>query len=217
MALVILAVAEEDNGAPHRGFIAGVQQLFLAGQINGVIKGGAAAGLQAINRRRQRFLIVGEILHQLGMAVEADYEGPVGARANHLLEKGEGRILLEGEAASHRTAVVHQQAYPQGQVSLAAKVQNARWRPIVIEHAEIALRKIAHKFSVPVGGRKHHVDLIHSLADSEDRTGTARLFGIGADFRSRLCAAQVRSSGILDLGRGFRCREEQQQDSSEAV
>src|SRR5579871_5820225 len=90
------------------------QELFLAGAVDSVIEGGAAAIVQLVNARRKKLHVVGKILHQLHMAVKPLDECLIEANPQRVLQKRGGRALLEIETAIDRSTYVDKQPQVQG-------------------------------------------------------------------------------------------------------
>ncbi len=107
-ALVVFPVANHNEGPPHRVILLLFGQFGLAGVIDGIVQGGAAAILQAVNPGGQQRGIIGEILRDQAVGVESHHKGLVKVAAQGLLQKADGGFLLEGEARAHRTADVDQ-------------------------------------------------------------------------------------------------------------
>ena len=138
--------------------------------------------------------MVGEILGEAALFVEAHDERAVIAGTDDVLQKSGSRFFFECKAALHGTAYVHEQAEFDGQVGFAAEVEDGLHRLVVVEDGEIGLVQIADEFAVAIGRDEDHVDFIDALLDGED--GLARF----------LAGNARKSSGVAgvhrNIGRG---------------
>ena len=142
VAHVVVAIAEQDDGPAHRAVLLLLQQLVTAGKIQGVVHRGAAAWPEGPNSARERFRVVGEVLGDFRGDIETDDESLVVAGPYRLVEKLNGRFLLELETVPHGVAGIDQQPDLQRQVGLVVEAANLLNRLAVIDHGEIALGKI---------------------------------------------------------------------------
>ena len=101
VALIVFAVAQQNDGAAHRTGLLVLQQFVAAGEVERVIHCGAAAGAQAAHADRKLLGVIGEILHDFGRHVEANHECLVIMRANRGIQELDGRFLLELETIAH--------------------------------------------------------------------------------------------------------------------
>ena len=79
------------------------EHLVLAGLVEGVEEGGASAGTKLADALVQEIDIVGEVLREVGLDVEAFDEGAVVA-VKDLEEELDGGVLLELEALADGAA-----------------------------------------------------------------------------------------------------------------
>src|SRR5258708_39966423 len=75
LALIILTVADHDDGPPHWMVAAVLTQFFAAGSINGVIHRGAAAVAQTSHPGFEQPNVVGELLRHQAVSAEAHDKG----------------------------------------------------------------------------------------------------------------------------------------------
>ena len=180
------------------------EEFFFADAINCVVKGGASAIVQFVDAHRERLHIVGEILHQLGLAVETDDERAVESGADRVLQEAGGSSLFKIEAAVDRAAYVNEQTEIKRQIGFTAKVEDGLGRFVVIENREVGLRQIANKFAVFVGRDKQEVHFIDALVQRNDaglfivRTGGhgGNIGNFGREGRVSVCIRR------LSLGAG---------------
>ena len=109
MALVVVAVAEQDDGSPRRAVQRLFQQLVAAGIVERIVKRGASPRPQLVDTVIQFFGVIGKILRHFRSGVEAHNKRQVITLADCLIEKFDGRFLLELEAVANRTAGIDQQ------------------------------------------------------------------------------------------------------------
>src|SRR4029077_19033333 len=86
-ALIVFAVAQDDDGFANGMLGMFAQQLFLAGFVDCVIQRGAAAIAEALHAGREQRHFVGEILGKAALFVEPYDEGAVIAGTNDVLQK----------------------------------------------------------------------------------------------------------------------------------
>jgi hypothetical protein len=110
VAQVVVAVAEQNDGAAHWAGLLLLEQLVAAGEVQRVIHRSAAAGTQHADSRGEVFGAVGEILGHFRSGVEANHERLVVTAANDGVQKLNGRFLLKLEAVAHRVAGIDQQS-----------------------------------------------------------------------------------------------------------
>ena len=123
-ALIVFAVADDDDGFADGAIGMLAQELFFAGLVDGVIEGSAAAIAETLNAGGELGNAVGEILRQMALFIKADDKGLVVAGADDVLEKTGGGFFLEGETALHGTADIHEQAEFDGQVGFGTESQD---------------------------------------------------------------------------------------------
>src|SRR5581483_11431941 len=152
-------------------------QLLFTGTINRVIKRRATASMQAVHSDGQQSDVVGEVLRDLVMPIEAHYEGSVKLRTNNLLQEINRSLLLKIKAAAHRAAGVHQKSHLERQIGLAIKGHDCLRRFMVVQNCEIRLVQIAYEFAVTVSGNKENVDFVDAFLDGDERVAGG--IGIG--------------------------------------
>jgi len=76
-----------------------------------------------VNAIGEQLHVVGEILRELTLFIEADYERFVEAGTNRVLQEADGRVLFESKRQWDRTADVDEQAEVQGKIGFAAKLK----------------------------------------------------------------------------------------------
>jgi hypothetical protein len=137
--------------------------------------------------------LVGEILGQVALFVESDDEGAVVAGTDDVLQKSGGGFFFKSKAALHRAAHVHEQPEFDGQVGLAAEVEDRLHRLVVVENGEIVLVQIADELAVAIGRDEKHVDFIDAFLDGEDGWSARR-------WRNREAAALLEAWQAADVG-----------------
>ena len=190
-ALVVLAIAQQDDGAPRGPVALVLHQLVAARKVDGVIHGGAAARPQHAHPVRECLGVVGEVLRDFGRRVETDDERLVALRPDDLVQELDGRFLFELEAVTHRVAGINQQADAQRQVGLPAEGADALCRLVVVEHPKVALGKVFDEVTALVGDGEDHIDFVHALADDGQlvvSVAAVSLLGRLRRSRSRGCA-----------------------------
>ena len=158
LALVVFAVADHDDGPPHRMVAPFLAQLFAAGPVDGVIHRGSPAVAQASHSGFEQSHVVGELLRDLAVAAEAHDKSFVEIGPQGVLQETDRGFLLEIKAAVHRTAGIHQQAQLEGQIGLAAEVYDGLRRLVIVQDGEIALVQVAHELAAMVSGDEQHID-----------------------------------------------------------
>src|SRR5260370_9127168 len=167
-ALIVFAVAEDDDGFANGTVGMFPQQLFLARFVNCVIERGAAAIAEAAHSGGEQGYFVGEILGEAAFFVEPYDERAIIAGTNDVLQKSGGCFFFKSKATLHGTAYVHEQAQLHGQPGLAAEVDDVLHGLVVVENREIGLVQIADEFAVAIGSDEQHVDFIDAFLDGED-------------------------------------------------
>src|SRR5580700_4883417 len=204
IALVIFAIAYDYDRLPC-GMIGTVfQKLIFASAIDCIVERGASAILQAVDAIGKQLHIVGEILRELALFVEADYESPVESHANRVLEKADRGILLEIKTAVDRTAHVDEQAHVQRQIGFATKIQNGLRRLMIVKDRKIALIQISNKLAMLVGGDEQHVHFIDTFVNGEHRASLRIIGGRGTGIWAGAGSAAGESIGVgLRLGKDW--------------
>ena len=99
----------------------------------------AAPRTQSTHALRKRFGVVGKILRDFGSHIETDHKCLVVLRPYGLIEKRDGRFLLELEAVAHRVAGVHQQPDLQRQIGFAVETANLIRGLVVVDDLKVRL------------------------------------------------------------------------------
>ena len=113
-----------------------VQHLVVAGLVEGVEERGAAAGTELADALVQEIDVVGEVLGDVGLDVEAFDEGAVVA-VEDLEEELDGGVLLELEALADGAAGVEHDADAEGKIGLLREVEDGFGRTAVVEQTEV--------------------------------------------------------------------------------
>ena len=120
--------------------------------------------MQHVNAGRKLLQVIGEILSDLRFNVKTDDKGLVGFLPEGLLQKRDGRVLLEREAIVHRLAGIDQQADLQGKIRFALKAEDLLRRLVVVKNLEIVLLQVLDVVVVLVGDGEDQVDFAHRRA-----------------------------------------------------
>src|ERR1700733_13852079 len=216
IALVVFAIAHDYDRLPC-GMIGTVFQEFIfTSAIDCIVERGASTILQAVDTIGKQLHIVGEILRELALFVEADYESPVESHANRVLEKADRGSLLEIKTAVDRTAHVDEQSHVQRQIGFATKIQNGLRRLMIIKNRKIALIQISNKLAMLVCGDEQHVHFIDTFVNGEHRASLRIIGGRGTGIWAGAGSAAGVSIGVgLRLGqdwyrksqRGHQCQK----------
>jgi hypothetical protein len=87
---------------------------------------------------------------------------------NDLVQKLNGRFLLELEAITNGIAGIHQQTHSQWQVSLTAEGSyRLRWF-VVVNHAEIVFLQVIDELAALVGDGEDYIDFIDLFDDGSE-------------------------------------------------
>src|ERR1035438_2748152 len=163
-ACVVIAVAQQDDGAPDGASLWLLQQLVPTCIVESIVHCREAARSQRANADRKLLGVVGEVLRDLGSQVKADDKGLVVLPPDRLFQELHGRFLLELEATAYRFAGVDQQADLQGQIRLAAEVEDLFRRLAVVQNFEIVFLQVLDVVAVLVGDGENQVDFVYRLA-----------------------------------------------------
>ncbi len=120
-ALVIFAIAEDHHGAAEFVERLILHQLVAAGEEDGVVEGGSAAGPQIPESLFQAPVVVGQVGDQFGGGIEADDQGFILARAHHAVDECDGGFLLEAETLANAVAGVDQDRQAQRQIGFSGE------------------------------------------------------------------------------------------------
>jgi len=165
VTLIVVAVAQQNDGAPRWPAALRFEQLVTAGKIQSVVHRRSPAGFECTHAPREGLCIVGEILRDLGSHIKTDHERPVVSRPHRLIEKLDRRFLLKFETVTYRVAGIDQQSHLQRQVGLIVEAAYLRRRLAVINHVEIVLLQILDVAAVLIGDRENHIDFIDRNAN----------------------------------------------------
>src|SRR5712692_8906666 len=154
LTLVVLAVTHYDDSFAHRMIGTFLKKLIAAGVVDSIVKRRTTTIAQAVHARRKQPDVIGEILRNLGVIIEAEYESLVKSRPQHVLKKAGSGLLFEIETGIDRPAHIDEQPHFQGQIGFAVKFQyRLRWF-MIIENSEVALHEIADELAMLVSGNK---------------------------------------------------------------
>lgn len=176
-ALIIFAVAEDDDGAAD-GTVALrvtinhlIAEFVAASAVNGIVESGAAAIMQMRDASLQELYIVSKVLRDLAPGVEAHDEGAVKVGADDMIEEADCGFLLEAEAAMDRAAGIHEQSEFDGQIIVTPEVDDfLRWF-VIVEDDKIIRAKIADELAMLVSSGEEDVNFIHALFDGKNGVG----------------------------------------------
>ena len=198
-AVVVVAVGDEDEGAADGAGLLQGEHLVSAGLVEGVEEGGAAAGTQLADALVEEVDVVGEVLREIGLDVEAFDEGAV-VEVKDLEEELDGGVLLELEALADGAAGVEHDADAQGEIGLLGEAEDGEWRTAVVEEAEVLTLEAGDELALLVGDGEDEIDFVDLDAD-----GLGGLVLIGRGRRAGLlvrglvgglcCAARLRAAG----------------------
>ncbi len=150
----------------------------MAGLVEGVEEGGAAAGTELADALVEQVDVVGEVLGDVGLDVEALDEGAV-VEVEDLEEELDGGVLLELEALADGAGGVEHDADAQGQIGLLSETEDGeradgRRRA---GRSSRCLRPVM-KLTLLVGDGEDEIDFVGLDLDGGDRLVDLR--GIGA-------------------------------------
>jgi hypothetical protein len=174
LALVVVAVRDDHDGAPKLVPRLVLGKLVAAGEVDGVVERRAAARAQAADGRLQLLGIVDEVRHQLGRSIEAHHHGFVVAEADHAVDERIGRFLLELETLPDAVAGIDQDAEAQGKVGFGRELRDGLGA-LVFEHLKVVLHQVGDEAALLVGDREKHVD----ARDVQNDAGTGIFDDLG--------------------------------------
>ena len=158
-AVVVVAVGDEDEGAANGAGLLKGEHLVFAGLVEGVEECGAAAGTQLADSLVEEIDVVGEVLGEVGLDVEALDEGAVVA-VEDLQEKLDGGILLELEALADRAGGVEHDADAQGEIGLLLEAEDGDGRAAIVEQAEVLALEAGDELTLLVGDGEDEIDFV---------------------------------------------------------
>ena len=156
-ALVIVAIADDYDGAAELVPRLVLRELVAAGEVDGVIKRGSTAGTQVANGGSQLVGVADEVGYQLGRSVEAHHHGLVEVGAHHAVDELAGGLLLELEAFPDAVAGVDQNAQAEGQVGLRREVGDGL-PPLAFDDFKIVLDEVGDEAALLVGDGEQQAD-----------------------------------------------------------
>ena len=168
VALVVITIAKQDDGAPNRRSLGCLQQFVAAGKVNRVVEGSAATGPKFVNAVREFLRIVGKILRNFWGHIESDDECMVGSRMNRLVQEFDRGFLFELKAVADGIAGINEQTYFERQVGFRVEASNLLRRFVVINNGEIALLQVGNTAAVLVGHGEYNVHFVGGNANGED-------------------------------------------------
>src|SRR6266568_1945240 len=119
-----------------------VQQLVLARLVDSVVERGSPAGTELIDSGGQQLRIVGKILRDVAVSIEAENESLIVSGTQDVLQEAERRFLFKIKPAAHRAAGVHQQSHVDRQVGIAPEVDDRLDRFVIVEKRKVALLQV---------------------------------------------------------------------------
>ena len=170
-AVVVVAVGDEDEGAADGSALLQGEHLVVAGLVEGVEEGGAAAGTELADALVEEVDVVGEVLGEIGLDVEAFDEGAVVA-VKDLEEELDGGVLLELEALADGAGGVEHDADAEGQIGLLLEVEDGDRRTPVVEEAEVLALEAGDEVALLVGDGEDEIDFVD--LDFDGRRWAAR-------------------------------------------
>ncbi len=167
-AVVVVAVGDEDEDAADGHFVAEGEHLLVAGLVEGVEEGGAAAGTELADALVEEVDVVGEALGDVGLDVEAFDEGAV-VEVQDLEEELDGGVLLELEALADGAGGVEHDADAEGEIGLLLEVFDGDgWRAIV-EETEVFAAEAGDEAAFFVGDGEDEINFVDLDFDGRDR------------------------------------------------
>src|ERR1017187_8214256 len=168
LAAIIFAVGDYHNHPAE--VIAGLfpPQFVVAGDINGVVERGAAAGVEPADGGIQLIGVGSQLGNHFRVAVEAEHHGLVEVGAHGVFEKLAGGVLLKTKAFADAVAGIDEDAEAEGQVGFGSELLDDL-RMLVLKNLEIVLGEIGDEAALFVDDGEEH-------GDARDLDGNARGF-----------------------------------------
>ena len=163
-AVVVVAVGDEDDSAAYGASLLQGEHLVPAGPVERVEEGGASAGPQLADALVEEIDVVGEVLREIGLDVEAFDEGAV-VEVKYLEEELDCGVLLELEALADGAAGVEHDADAQGEIGLLGEAEDGEWRTAVVEEAEVLTLEAGDELALLVGDGEDEIDFVDLDAD----------------------------------------------------
>lgn len=161
VALVVVAVGDEDDGAADvKGSAGGIEELVLAGAVDGVVEGGSSAWGELLDGIVEFAEVVGPALHEVWSDVEAFDEGLVRRGAEDLQEEAVDGLLLELEALADGVAGVDEDAQAQRELGLLGEAVDLSGRAMIVEEGEVAFLEIFDELAAAVGDGEDEVHFV---------------------------------------------------------
>ena len=167
-AVVVVTVGDENEGAADGDFVAEGKHLLVAGLVESVEQGGAAAGAEFADALIEEVDVVGEGLGDVGLDIEALNEGAV-VDVQHLEEEFDGGVLLELEALADRAGSVEHDADAEGEIGLLLEVLYGCGWGAVIEQTEVFAMEAGDEAAFLIGDGEDEIDFVDLDFDGRDR------------------------------------------------
>ena len=171
------------------------EHLLAAGLVEGVEERGAAAGTELADALVEEIDVVGEVLRDVGLDVEALDEGAV-VEVQDLEEELDGGVLLELEALADGAGGVEHDADAQGQIGLLVEAEDSDGRTAVVEQAEVLALEAGDEAALLVGDGEDEIDFVDLDLDGGDGLVLA---AVGCCRRAAAGAADA-AEALLALG-----------------
>ncbi len=175
---VVLAIGDDEDDALFE--MRGLHQVVTGGD-EGIVKTGAAASFNVLQRAGEEVHVAGEVLIEIVLVVEVDDADLVLRIAG--LDQVEGGGVDAGTLAAHAAGVINDDAEGDGNI-VAAKGRDAL-RMVVLEDLKGLAVKSADQMAVLIHHGGVQRDLLHIGAEGED--ALLVLFGLVVMLRSGLC------------------------------
>ena len=166
-AVVVVAVGDEDDGAADGASLVEGEHLVAAGLVERVEESGAAAGTELADALVEEIDVVGEVLGDVGLDVEAFDEGAV-VDVEDLEEELDGGVLLELEALADGARRVEHDADAEGEIGLLGEAEDSFGRTAIVEEAEVLALEAGDEAALLVGDGEDEIDFVDLDLDGRD-------------------------------------------------
>ena len=173
-AVVVVAVGDEDDGAADGSGLLQREHLVATGFVECVEERGTAAGTKLADALVEEVDIVGEVLGEVGLDVEALDEGAV-VEVEDLEEELDRGVLLELEALADGARCVEHDADAQGQIGLLLEAEDGDRRTAVVEEAEVLALEAGDEAAFLVGDGEDEIHFVGADDDGGRRRRVERL------------------------------------------
>jgi hypothetical protein len=157
--VVVVAVGHEDESAAYGGGLLQGEHLVLTGFVEGVEERGASARAEFADTLVEEIDVVGEVLGDVGLNVEAFDEGAVVA-VKDLEEELDGGVLLELEALADGARGIEHDADTQGEIGLLGEAEDGGGWTAVVEEAEVLALETGDELTLFVGDGEDEIDFV---------------------------------------------------------